>query len=530
MRNFELPGRSPVFATRGMAATSHPLSTGTAIDILRQGGNAMDAAIAACAVQCVVEPGSTGIGGDCFALYAPAGGSDIVAFNGSGRAPAAATPSWFAERGIEAIEQQSPHAVTVPGAVDAWVRLNADHGRLDFADLLRPAVHHAREGYPVAPRVQRDWAERERLLAADANTRAVFLPGGRVPAVGDLHVQPALAATLERIAEEGRDGFYRGPVAEDIVEYLRGQGGLHTLDDFARAAGEYVDPICTDYRGHTVWECPPNGQGIIALLILNILDRARLADEVLSAERIHLEIEATRLAYAQRDAFVADPAQARVPVEALLSDAHADELRSRIDPDRAGQPGPTMLPRVHEDTVYIAVVDGDGNAASFINSLFHPYGTGLLAPASGVLLHCRGLSFELDPEHPNAIAPGKRPMHTIIPGMLSEGDRVRMPFGVMGGHYQALGHAHFLTRLLDYGHDLQEAMDLPRFFPLAGGNRVEMEGAIPQDTLRALARMGHQPVPPQRPIGGSQAIWIDHDRGVLIGASDPRKDGCALGY
>lgn len=530
MRNFELPGRSPVFATGGMAATSHPLSTETAIQVLRRGGNAMDAAIAACAVQCVVEPGSTGIGGDCFALYAPAGSSNIVAFNGSGRAPAAATPAWFAEQGIESIEQQSPHAVTVPGAVDAWASLNADHGRLDFADLLQPAVQHARNGYPVAPRTQRDWAEQEKLLSADANARTVFLPGGKAPAVGDLHVQPTLAATLERIADEGRDGFYRGPVAEDIVEYLRGLGGLHTLDDFARTAGEYVDPICTDYRGYTVWECPPNGQGIIALLILNILAGARHADEVLSPERIHLEVEATRLAYAQRDAFVADPAQARVPVEALLSDAHADELSDRIDPGRAGQPGATMLPHVHEDTVYICVVDGDGNAASFINSLFHPYGTGLLAPESGVLLHCRGLSFELDPEHPNAIAPGKRPMHTIIPGMLGESGHIRMPFGVMGGHYQALGHAQFLTRLLDYGCDLQEAMDLPRFFPLAASNRVEMEGAIPQETLQALERMGHQPVPPKRPIGGSQAIWIDHERGVLVGASDPRKDGCALGY
>lgn len=490
----------------------------------------MDAAIAACAVQCVVEPGSTGIGGDCFALYAPADGSRIAAFNGSGRAPAAAAPSWFAERGIKTIERHSPHAVTVPGTIDAWARLNADHGRLDLADLLQPAVRYARDGYPVAPRTQRDWAEQKELLSADANARAVFLPGGRPPAVGDIHAQPALAETLLRIAEGGRDAFYQGPLAEGIVEYLRGRGGLHTLEDFAHTAGEYVEPISAEFRGYRAWECPPNGQGIIALLILNILKSSRRADEVLSPERMHLEIEATRLAYAQRDAFVADPAQARVPTEALLSDSHTDELRLRIDPDRARQPGATMLPRVHEDTVYISVVDADGNAASFINSLFHPYGTGLLAPESGVLLHCRGVSFEVDPEHPNAIGPGKRPMHTIIPGMLTEGERVCMPFGVMGGHYQALGHAQFLTRLLDYGYDLQEAMDLPRFFPLAGSQRVDIESAVPHNTLKALERMGHQPQAPLRPIGGSQAIWIDHDRGVLIGASDPRKDGCALGY
>lgn len=530
MRDFELPGRSPVFATGGMAATSHPLSTETAIHVLRGGGNAMDAAIAACAVQCVVEPGSTGIGGDCFALYAPAGGSTPLAFNGSGGAPAAATPAWFAERDITAIEQQSPHAVTVPGAVDAWTRLHADHGRLDFAELLRPAIRHAREGYPVAPRVGRDWAEQEDVLAADPNARAVFLPNDRAPAVGSLHAQPALATTLERITAQGRAGFYEGPVAEELVTYLQGLGGLHTLEDFADMAGEYVEPIQVDFRGYTVWECPPNGQGIIALLILNILKGAPLADEVLSPERIHLEIEATRLAYAQRDAFVADPSRSGVPVRALLSEAHAGALRERIDPDRAGQPGTTPLPQAHEDTVYISVVDADGNAASFINSLFHPFGTGLLAPASGVLLHCRGLSFELDPEHPNAIAPRKRPMHTIIPGMLSDGGRIRMPFGVMGGHYQALGHAQFLTRLLDYGHDLQEAMDLPRFFPLSGEDGVQIECAVPGDTLKALERLGHRPVAPARPIGGSQAIWIDRERGVLAGASDPRKDGCALGY
>lgn len=530
MRNFELPGRSPVFATGGMAATSHPLSTETAIDVLRRGGNAMDAAIAACATQCVVEPGSTGIGGDCFVLYAPSNASGIVAFNGSGRAPAAATAAWFAERGITAIEQQSPHAVTVPGAIDAWSRLNADHGRLDLAELLQPAIRHAREGYPVAPRTQRDWVEQKSLLSADANARAVFLPGGKPPGVGGIHVQPALATTLERIAADGRDAFYQGPVAEDIVGHLRRLGGLHTLEDFARTAGEYVHPISTDFRGYTVWECPPNGQGIIALLILNVLADASRPDDVLSPQRIHLEIEATRLAYAERDALVADPAQARVPVEALLSDAHAERLRNLIVPGRAGLPDTTALPRVHEDTVYISVVDADGNVASFINSLFHPFGSGLLAPESGVLLHCRGISFELEPEHPNVIAPGKRPMHTIIPGMLSEGERIRMPFGVMGGHYQALGHAQFLTRLLDYGCDLQEAMDLPRFFPLAGSNRVAIESPVPRATLRTLERMGHRPEAPGRPIGGSQAIWIDHDSGVLIGASDPRKDGCALGY
>lgn len=529
MRDFELPGRSPVMATNGMAATSHPLASEAAIAILRQGGNAMDAAIAACAMQCVVEPGSTGLGGDCFALYAAAGSAEIVAFNGAGRAPAAATPERFADLGMDTIPRQSPHAVTIPGAVDAWTRLHRDHGRLDFADLLQPAIASADNGYPVAPRTQRDWAEQRELLAADANARAVFLPGGQAPAVGDIHYQTALAGTLRRVAEQGRAGFHEGPVAADIVGYLEGLGGLITLDDFAAAAGEYVTPISSGFRDYRVWECPPNGQGIIALLILNILQGFDIDPDPLSAARIHLEIEATRMAYGLRDALLADPAQADVPVRELLSAGFAAKLRERIDRGRAQAHSANILPRVNADTVYISVVDGAGNAASFINSLFHPYGSGLLAPESGVLLNCRGQSFELDAGHPNAIAPGKRPMHSIIPGMLSQGDRVCMPFGVMGGHYQACGHAQFLTRLIDYGCDVQEAMDLPRFFP-ASPDSVEMEGAVPAHTVAALRAMGHNMVPPVRPIGGSQAIWIDHGRGVLIGGSDPRKDGCALGY
>ncbi|MDZ7788867.1 MAG: gamma-glutamyltransferase [Halofilum sp. (in: g-proteobacteria)] len=252
------------------------------------------------------------------------------------------------------------------------------------------------------------------------------------------------------------------------MNILNGMGGLHTLDDFSHAAGEYVDPISTKFRDYRVWECPPNGQGIIALLMLNIIGKAEIADEPLSPERIHLEIEAMRLAYAQRDAFVADPKHGHVPVDEILSDAHADQLRDQIDPDRAGKPGATALPRAHEDTVYVSVVDGDGNSASFINSLFMPYGTGLLAPKSGVLLHCRGISFNLEEGHPNTIAPLKRPMHTIIPGMLSDSGRIRMPFGVMGGHYQALGHAQLLTRLIDYGCDLQKAVDLPQILPPDG--------------------------------------------------------------
>jgi gamma-glutamyltranspeptidase/glutathione hydrolase len=529
MRNFELPGRSRAHATCGMAATSHPLATLAALDVLRAGGNALDAAVAACAVQCVVEPQSTGVGGDCFVLYSREGSDKIVAFNGSGRAPSKATVDFFAAQGVGAIDPLSAHAVTVPGAVDAWARLIADHGTQTLSELLKPAIAYARDGYPVFDRVANDWARAEATLRNDPSTTALFMPDGRIPGPSALHRQPKLAATLERIAREGRDGFYRGPVAEDIVEHLTRLGGMHTLADFAQAKGEYVTPIKTRFRDLDVYECPPNGQGIIALLLLNVLADLELKDrDPLSLERLHCAVEAARLAYADRDAFLADPAQADVPVAALLSRSHADSLRAQIRKDRRLERlSPVPLP-AHTDTVYISVVDKDRNAVSFINSLFSSFGTGLMAPRSGVLLHNRGASFVVEQGHPNCIAPGKRPLHTIIPGMAVRDRRCVMPFGVMGGQYQAMGHAWFLSNLLDFGLDLQEAIDLPRLFPTLAGP-VEVESGIPEPTVAALKRLGHTPVRTERPIGGGQAIWIDWKSGVLTGASDPRKDGLALG-
>ncbi|MBM3581457.1 MAG: gamma-glutamyltransferase [Alphaproteobacteria bacterium] len=530
MRNFHLPGRSRVHANHGMAATSHPLATLAALDVLRAGGNAMDAAVAACAVQCVVEPQSTGIGGDCFVLYSRGGADDIVAFNGSGRAPSGATLEFFAKRGIGTIDSLSPHAVTVPGAVDAWARLIADHGTRDLGELLRPAIAYARDGYPVHDRVWTDWNYAQTTIRNNSSTESVFMPDGRLPAPGVLHRQPNLAATLERIAREGRDGFYRGPVAEDIVEHLSRRGGVHTMADFATAHGEYVEPIKNTYRGLDIYECPPNGQGIIALLLLNIVAGLEFKDrDPLSIERLHTTIEATRLAYADRDAFLADPAQADVPVAKLLSPARAESSRARIRKDSRIEPlAPLPLP-AHADTVYLCVVDKNRNAASFINSLFSSFGTGLMAPRSGVVLHNRGSAFVVKPGHPNCIAPGKRPMHTIIPGMAVRDSRVVMPFGVMGGHYQAMGHAWFLTNFLDFGLDLQQAIDLPRLFPTPAGP-LEVETGVPPEIVAALKRLGHTPMTPDRAIGGGQAIWIDWQTGGLTGASDPRKDGMALGY
>src|SRR5947209_11655486 len=314
MRDFETSGRSLVVSRHGMAATSHPLSTLAAIDVLRQGGNALDAAVAACAVQCVVEPESTGIGGDCFALLAPRGGSKLIAYNGSGRAPAAATTAWYAEQGIAKIERQSAHAVTVPGAVEAWSRLLADHGTMSLGEVLQPAVALARDGYPIAPRVNRDWTAQAALLRKDANAAGIFLPDGNVPGIGTIHRQLQLAETLEAIATIGERAFYEGRIAADMVDYLRSIGGLHTLDDFAATRGEYVEPISANFRGHDIWECPPNGQGAIALLILNILSRFEAKGDPLAIDRLHIEVEATRLAYAIRNDFLADPAQAEVPL------------------------------------------------------------------------------------------------------------------------------------------------------------------------------------------------------------------------
>ena len=533
MRNLELPGRSPVHAAGGMAATSHPLATAAAIDVLRSGGNAMDAAVAASAVQGVVEPQSTGIGGDCFVLYAPqdgdGGSGDIIAYNGSGRAPGKATLDWFTDHGVTEITEHSPHAVTVPGAVDAWCRLLDDHGTRSIAEVLQYAIHYAREGYPVHDRIAVDWKRCEEVLGQDPSAKRIYLPGGESPKAGSLHRMTELAGTLEVIAAEGRHGFYRGAVAEDIVGHLQGQGGAHTLDDFINAQGEYVTPIKTVYRGHEVYQCPPNGQGVIALLMLNILDDLG-PDKLdpLSPERLHLLIEAGRLAYAERDALIGDPAQVDVPVDELLSDGHAAQLRDKIDHDKATVGLPPENPP-GADTVYLCVVDKDRNAVSFINSLFQTFGSGLVAPKSGVVLQNRGISFNLDPSHPNCVQPGKRPMHTIIPGMLVKDGRAVMPFGVMGGHYQAFGHAYFLTNLFEHGMDLQEAIDLPRLFPSLSGP-VEVESGIPGDVVQALQDMGHKTAAPAKPIGGTQAIRIDWDEGVLTGASEPRKDGCALGY
>jgi gamma-glutamyltranspeptidase/glutathione hydrolase len=532
MRDYHLPGRSPVYATHGMAATSMPAATLTALDVLRAGGNALDAAVAACAVLCVIEPQSTGIGGDCFCLYAPAGAGMVVALNGSGRAPEAATIDWYEKAGITALENTSAHAVTVPGALSAWETLLKAHGRKALDELLQPAIRFAEEGWPVHPKVAWDWKRLEAKLRKNGADH--FLPGGAAPRPGDIFTQPALAETLRAVARHGAKAFYQGPVAANIVKTLREKGGLHTEADLAAGldVAGFVEPISLNWHGYDVYECPPNGQGIVALMILGMLDGMGTApDGPLGTVRAHRHAEAARLAYRDRDAFVADPSQVDVPVKKLLSPEYLGGLRALIRDDKAlGKmplAGETLLPP-HHDTIYLCVVDRDGNACSFINSLFQGFGSGILAAQSGVMLQNRGFGFRVERGHPNCIAPRKRPMHTIIPGMVMKDGHAVMPFGVMGGHYQPMGHSWFLTNFLEYGLDIQEAIDLPRLLPLGG--KLQIERGIPPDVVDRLARMGHEPELVERPHGGGQAIWIDRDRGCLVAGSEPRKDGLALGY
>jgi gamma-glutamyltranspeptidase / glutathione hydrolase len=527
LRDFQMPGRSAALGTNGMAATSHPLATLAAIDVLRSGGNAVDAAIAAVAVLCVVEPAMTGIGGDCFALYAPASGG-VIALNGSGRAPMAASPEQFAELGLREIPARSPHSVTVPGAIAAWDLLARTHGTRSLGELLQPAIHHAEEGFAVMARVSFDWLRNADTLASNPAAKAFYLPGGKPPTVRRVMRFPALARTFRAIAERGAASFYEGELAAAMVETLRALGGVHTIEDFAAAKAEFVDPIRTNYRDAQVYQCPPNGQGVITLLMLNILegyDFGRMAP--MSAERLHLIAEAGKLAFRDRDAVLADPLLRDVPVSKLLDKGYAAKLREQIDPDQALKDLPPPLLDAHPDTTYLTVVDRDLNAVSFINSLYDAFGSGIACETTGVLFHCRGRAFKLDPTHPNCIAPGKRPMHTIIPGMAFRGGEAWLSYGVMGGNFQPVGHTLVLTGLIDHELNPQTAIDAPRImcFP----TDLEVERGVPASARAGLQLRGHALVEPESPLGGGQAILIDRRRGMLVGGSDPRKDGIALG-
>ena len=525
MRDFHHPGRSPVLACEGMAATSHPLASEAAVAMLRAGGTAADAAVAAAAVLAVVEPHMTGIGGDCFCLVARPD-RPVWGYNGSGRAAATADAARLWDVGVRAIDGRSPHAVTVPGAVEAWAAVLAAHGRFGLDRVLAPAIRLAETGFPVAARVAHDWRFSEDMLRADAGASRHYLPGGSAPKAGDVMRLSALAATLKAIAAGGPRAFYEDAAA-DIVATLAPRGSWLTREDFARHRGEEVTAISSNYRGLDVVELPPSGQGLVALVMLNILENFETGGLVPGgAERLHLELEAARLAYAVRDTHLADPAFMQVATDALIDKGFAKDLAGRIDPEaRAALPA---APTPGGDTVYLAVVDRDRTAVSFINSLYGEFGCGIATEHTGIMLHSRGACFVVDPAHPNAIGPSKRPMHTIIPALGMRNGCCDLAFGVMGGSFQPMGHAHVITNLVDFGMDLQEAIDAPRVF-FEGGTTI-LERGVPEASIAGLRARGHEVTVRDRPWGGGQAIAIDWRRGVLIGASDARKDGCALGY
>lgn len=525
MRDLHKPGRSEVFATRGMCATSHPLAAKVAIDLLERGGNAMDAAIAGAVLLGICEPQMTGLGGDCFVLFSRAGENRIRALNGSGRAPAAARAQPLRDKGLSSVPLNGPDAVTVPGAVDAFCHLAETEGRLGLGAILEPAIHYAEAGVPVAPRVAFDWKTGAATLQGAA--RDHYLINGQIPVIGQIFRAPGQAEVLRRIASQGRDAFYSGDIAEDMIRALSARGGVHTAEDFHCTKCTETQPIRGAYKGVDLVEHPPNGQGATAILLLNILKQFDLASmDPFGAERVHIEAEATKLAYDARNRFIADPDHV-ARAERFLDLDVAVRLAELIDPKGAMPAAAPLTEAIHKDTVYITVVDRDLMAVSLIYSIFHSFGSGIASEKYGILLQNRGAGFTLQPGHPNELAGGKRPMHTIIPGMLTENDRVTMPFGVMGGAYQPTGHARFVSNLRDFGLELQESINAPRAF--FDGNVLKLERGYSEEVAKQLSEIGHNIEIPETPLGGAQAIRIRKD-GVLEGASDPRKDGCALGY
>ncbi len=528
-RDFHEGSRSVAYGSKAMVATSHPIASLAARDCLQNGGNAIDAAIVASAVLCVVEPQSTGIGGDCFALIRAAG-KEITGFNGSGYAGSKANVELLAKNGDLSIDATDAAAVTVPGAIDAWDQLLNDFGTISLGEALRPAQKIAEQGFVVLPRVAADWADAAPKLNQQLGGGSHALKNGRAPFAGEYFKFPALAKSFARLIEFGRDEFYKGEIAKDIIGTLDERGGLLTLEDLADYKGEYVTPITGHYKGHEIVEIPPNGHGVTALILLNILAKFDMKQYAPgSAMRYHLHMEAARFAYALRDEYVADPKFSNVPVDGLLSDAVASDIAAKISLTQ--KVDAHILPKLaSSDTIYLSVADEKGNVISFINSTFEHFGTGIITENTGIALQCRGAGFSLVKGHPNQIEPRKRPMHTIIPAMLLRDGELLMSFGVMGGAYQPCGHAFFISNILDYGMDIQQAINFPRIF--MDGQRLGIEKLINQETRLELKKLGHDIFEIELPWGGAQAVEIMScpEGGLLFkGGSDPRKDGVALG-
>ncbi|MEO6727265.1 MAG: gamma-glutamyltransferase [Blastocatellia bacterium] len=519
--------RSAVRAMNGMVATSQPLASAAGLRVLQQGGNAIDAAVAAAAVLCVVEPMMVSPGGDLFALVWDAKKKELKALNASGRAPQAANIDELKKRGFTRIPQNGIHAVTVPGAVDGWAKLLERYGTMKLAEVLQPAIEYAERGYPVTDVIAEDW-EAGVSYKKNEDFARTFLPDGKSPKPGEIFTNKNLARTLKAIAAGGRDVFYKGEIAQKIVRFAESQGGLHTMQDFAAHTSNWLDPIRTVYRGHTVYELPPNNQGLAVLQMLNILegyDVRSLGHN--TAEYLHLLVEAKKLAYADRAWHIADPAFYKAPLDKLTSKEYAAELRKKIDLNRAAGPSPVGS-RGGEDTVYLTVVDKDHNAVSFIQSIFSAFGSGLVAGDTGIVLHNRGAGFSFDPNHPNKLEGGKRPFHTLIPAMVFKDGQPWLTFGVMGGDMQAQGHAQILLNLIDFGMDVQQAGEQARFRDFENG--LALESGVGPNVRKALEAKGHRLTAAPGAFGGYQAIMIDPKTGALFGGSDPRKDGCAIGW
>lgn len=521
-------GRSIVFGMKGAVACEHPGAALAGIRVLDAGGTAADACVAMAACMAVLAPMTTGMGGDAFLLFYGSETRHVIGANGSGRAPKAATIEKLRNQGLREMPQRGGLSITVPGAVRLWEDAVKSLGRLPLADLLEPAHTFAEEGYPVTEVVARYWEVAEELLRGNEAAAKTFLQKGGTPAPGQLFRQPDLARTLAAVAEGGADAFYNGAVARSIAASAQSAGGYLAEDDLAEHETTWVEPIHTDYRDVRVYEIPPPGQGIAALEMLNILEGFDAsALDPLGAERIHLEVEAKKLAFRDLHEKIGDPEFVDVPTERLLSKEYAAGLREHISRERAGA---SVGPALGDDTTYLCAVDAEGNGCSFINSLYMGFGSGVVAGGTGVCLQNRGHSFRLDPDHPNALAPGKRPLHTIIPGLSTKGGALWAVFGNMGGPMQPQGHTQLVSNLVDHGMNPQESVDHPRHFHDHDSNVLLVEGRVPAPEVEKLRSLGHDVEVGEDyvvPVGGAQIIKVMED-GVRACGSDPRKDGCAL--
>lgn len=532
--------RSEVIARHGMACTSQPLATQAAIDILKAGGNAIDAAIAANAVLGLVEPTGNGIGGDLFAIVWDAKTQRLYGLNASGRSPKSLTLDYFRENGYEKIPATGPLPVSVPGCVDGWFELHGKFGSVPMSKILQPAIDYAREGFPLSELIAYYWQSNARILSRFPNVADVYMPGGAAPVKGEIFKNPALANTLELIAKKGRDAFYKGEIAKVIGDFMKDQGGFLSYEDLASHNSDWIEPLSVNYRGYDVWELPPSGQGIAALQILQILEGYDIAAMGFgSAEYIHHFTEAKKLAFEDRARYYADPDFNTIDYTLLLTDEYAAERRKLIKSDRAARSYDAGEIE-HGNTIYLTVADQHGNMVSLIQSNYRGMGSGMCPPGLGFILQDRGELFSLEEGHPNVYEPGKRPFHTIIPGFITKDGNPLISFGVMGGAMQPQGHAQIVVNIVDFGMNLQEAGDAPRIQhsgssqptgeKMSDGGTLLLESGIDYQEIRALLKMGHTVSFDLGGYGGYQAIMRDPETGVLYGASESRKDGQAAGW